>query len=347
MSDPGNYWKESITMEKQVIESKERKVWLDLLRGTAVLFVIFGHIAKSERLFFSVTSPIKIPLFFMISGYLFGRKLGSAKSFFMSLLRHVVIPWMVLSLLWARIPYEMIRGKWSNIPGLIYDYLSGKELWYMPCCIVAEILFFLLLKLIRNKWILSAVVFGVAAGGYILSLNGLGDFMLVNVACTSQLFLLLGYLFRENEYSIREKLRIWMVAAGTALYIGLCALSQIYYPDGLIDAHHNKYDNIFLAAAMILVGNLLLFRVAPHLPKLRWLVFVGQNALVFYILHYYIRIGLDKGLSMMKIHLPDNLLGYLIEMLIVCLLLTVVAYLIGRFIPWAAGKKKRPKKIDS
>ena len=49
--------------------TRERKLWIDALRALAMLFVIFGHQVGNYIPYYVFTSPIKIPLFFMITGY--------------------------------------------------------------------------------------------------------------------------------------------------------------------------------------------------------------------------------------------------------------------------------------
>ena len=55
--------------------------WLDALKAIALIFVVFGHILLEGSEYFVVTSPVKIPLFFAVSGYLFSIKKGEFKPF--------------------------------------------------------------------------------------------------------------------------------------------------------------------------------------------------------------------------------------------------------------------------
>lgn len=89
--------------------NKQRMEWLDCLRAVAMVFVIYGHINNSAWQFFLFTSPIKIPLFFAVSGYLFkngGQVLTKVKKLFIS----IIIPYFFLSLF----PFKLIAALLSS-----------------------------------------------------------------------------------------------------------------------------------------------------------------------------------------------------------------------------------------
>ena len=120
-----------------------RKYWIDALRGMAMLFVIFGHQCSEWTSFFVFTSAIKVSLFFVISGYLFNERNGDVISFLKNLFFKLIIPYFFLSLLPMRLLYGIIRGATIGVFGkYIYNFLCGTLIWYMPCCIIAEIIQF-------------------------------------------------------------------------------------------------------------------------------------------------------------------------------------------------------------
>ena len=54
-----------------------RLAWIDVLRALAIILVVFGHQVGGEIVFFLFTSPVKMPLFFAISGYVFSMRGGN------------------------------------------------------------------------------------------------------------------------------------------------------------------------------------------------------------------------------------------------------------------------------
>ena len=125
-------------MEKQwngkvgnlMIVQSNRKAWVDGLRALAMLFVIFGHQVHGMTPYYVFTSPIKIPLFFMITGYVFNDGRTSSRDFFKNLFLKLVIPWLCLTL-----PFIIIKIPFRGINFFVdesYKLISGKTAWYMP-----------------------------------------------------------------------------------------------------------------------------------------------------------------------------------------------------------------------
>lgn len=53
------------------IVEKKRLDWIDALRALAIFLVILGHCAPNCYTYFLFTSPLKMPLFFVITGFVF------------------------------------------------------------------------------------------------------------------------------------------------------------------------------------------------------------------------------------------------------------------------------------
>ena len=136
----------------------KRKEWVDLIRALAMFFVIFGHIIGWVPAYFVYTSPIKIPLFFVITGYVFNYERKSTVDFLKNLFFKLIIPWLVLS-----IPFTFLKLSTGNLSDVLKEIkyiLTGVTIWYMPCCIVAEIIWFFINKYGKSKFqiIFSALV---------------------------------------------------------------------------------------------------------------------------------------------------------------------------------------------
>ena len=62
----------------------------------------------------------------------------------------------------------LIKGDVTACMNYVVAFISGKTLWYMPCCIVAEVLHFAVLKVSKNRTkfeVLYSAVLAVAGFG--------------------------------------------------------------------------------------------------------------------------------------------------------------------------------------
>ncbi|MBR5429913.1 MAG: acyltransferase [Firmicutes bacterium] len=315
-----------------------RKLWLDCLRGLAMLLVIWGHIDRSDSWFFLLTSPFKMPLFFAITGYLFNDRNGDVRVFARKILVSLVIPWMVLSLVWAKALYWLVLMKPGMIPGELYSLISGKDFWYMPCIILAEIFQFAIRRLCRVRWQRYAACAAAGAAGLLLHGVEAARFAMLDVALAAQLYMLFGLWFRDHEERIVRVCSWKILIAAAAAYAGLAAVSAVYFPGRAMDVHLNTYYSYPICGAMVFLSLLILFTAAQRLPRFpRWLVFVGQNTLVFYILHYYARSVYARGLRLIGLG-GTGLLWQAAEFVFVCAAMTAVALIISRWFPFVAGK---------
>ena len=107
-------------MQEPIIPN-QRKAWIDALRAMAILMVMYDHHAGCVTVF-AFGTPVKMPLFFALSGYLFKIKPGGDSVFFKKLFTGV--PCFIVS---EAIFYYFL--KWSK----------GKTILLVVFCILASI----------------------------------------------------------------------------------------------------------------------------------------------------------------------------------------------------------------
>ena len=85
--------------------------WVDALRAFALVLVAWGHIrSKQNTDFFLLTSLVKIPLFFAITGFVFNDRNLQWRSLLKKAIFRIVIPWFVCSLVWLKMGYVAVIG---------------------------------------------------------------------------------------------------------------------------------------------------------------------------------------------------------------------------------------------
>lgn len=336
---------DNVTATRQILSgggTRQRIEWVDALRALAMVFVIYGHQVPDFTGYFVFTSPIKLTLFFAITGYVFNGK-AEIKTFFYKLLRQLVIPWLVLSIG----PYVILTPI-KGIPYLtthVVNILIGKENWYMPACIIAEIIWYFILK-IGKTWIAGGLSIVGFVAGIVLYQNRILDILMINRAVCALLFIFMGYLFRQYEEKIDglKTITIPLVIGGTVIYIGLGIATLYLYPGQNLDVHLNRYYNYPICFAMIIIGLFVLFVIARkigHFPK--WVLLVGQNTLVIYLFHTFAVSVTAKVFQI--VHLTVNTITNIFITAIACAVCTVLALIINRLVPELLGKKREKKGL--
>ncbi len=327
-----------------IATEKQRLDWLDALRALAMLFVMYGHLFKRYH-FFLFTSPIKIPLFFAISGYLLYGRMDDWKSFLRRLTLRVVVPWLILSFGFG-LRFVLTQG-FAFYANYAVEVLLGKRLWYIACCIIAQVLFYVLQRLVGSGWKLGLGVVLLTASGLVMSAFGVGDLLQFRTALICQFFLLIGYWFKKYE----DKLSAGNLGMGLGMlgvYIALAIGSKFLFPRKILDVHTDVYYNIPYCFLLITVGCVALFACARHLQKIpRWLCFIGQNTLVFYIHATFWTDLAKEGLSLLKISLPKTWWGMLILLALSCIGCAFEAIVLNKIFPEANGKKRKKKAVEA
>ena len=179
-----------------------RKEWIDGLRALAMLIVMTWHISNginSQWLFSLITAPIMIPLFFSITGYVFNDCEGNQKLFYTKLFKYLVFLWLCLAFLKGSIN-ALINRSFEYFLEYSSNLFTGSNLWYFPCCIIAEILFFYNLKLSKKSLkLISIYSIILLMIGFILKDYSFFDNLNISTAFICQLFLLIGLLIKNVD----------------------------------------------------------------------------------------------------------------------------------------------------
>ena len=317
---------------------------MDFLRGFAMLLVIFGHIARPWHMYFVITGPFKIPLFFAINGYVSGNQ-DNLILFIKKQLKNIVVPWIFLSLVWIKIIRSIIAGNYSNIIVHINKLISGKLFWFIPCILVSNLIQYFIRRYFKRTVTCSVLMVCFGLAGILMVKSKAGNYAMLNIAFLSQLYVLFGYLYRKAEDQIHKAN---LKAGGVILcliYIFLIIVSIEMYPGKSIDVHLGKFYNYFICGMMTAISLFVLFFYADKRKSFpRWIVFVGKNTLIFYLLHYYVRRYLSGLFGYVNRIAPADALGFAFEFAVVCFILTVLAIFFNRYFPVLVGRRRENQR---
>lgn len=322
--------------------SESRKNWIDALRAFALILVIYGHHLSSGALFYVFTSPVKIPLFFAVSAMVFNEKRTDPKAFFLNLLKRLVIPWLALTILPSLILIPM-EG-FAAFAERLAEIVTGEYAWYMPCCIVSQILWFLIRKLTRKtEWTcLAAAVF--FAAGTALADHGILDVLMINRGMCALLFMAFGLLYREYGERAAGRKTAWLVSF-SAVYAALGVLFLVLFPGRAMEFHYNIYHSYVIVLPMIAAGIAAVSLFAEHFARAypRWLLYIGRNTLPIYLLHLPVLSVMNKAQRMLP--RMDPFLSAALLTAVTCAVCCAMAAVLNRFLPELTGGKRIGGKI--
>lgn len=320
------------------ISIPQRKDWVDALRAMAMIFVIFGHQAQWCGVFFQYTTPIKIPMFFAISGYLFNDRNGNQRQFFHNWLKKLVFPFFCLVTIPALF-YSCISGP-SVIVQAWEQMVSGASYWFMTCLIIAEVIHFYIHKICKRNWAIIVSCLICTIVGLLLSHYGIFNYAKINTALICQSYLLIGYLIKNYEGALDSiSLPNRLILFGC--YIVLCFTSTYLFENVQFDCNLNQYYSVPYCMTLITLGCLSCFLIGKSIVRYpKWVTFIGQNTLILYLWAGHAMFAFVV-LGKVGIVLPDqNIWVSLIQTVWCSLVCMIAALIVNRYIPVIVGKKR-------
>lgn len=198
----------------------QRNNTLDILRGFAVILMVFGHciqygngteLIKSNGFFdntiFSLIYSFHMPLFMILSGYLFYytvRKLHSHKEFIINRFQRIMLP--IIG--WQTIHYiifgiDTIVNKRPTTPlTFIYFYVRSwfRDIWFLLALLYCSIIVYAISKFTRD----SLVVYFIFMACCFIT----PDYFFVDTAAYKFMYpcFALGYLYSVHEGKIKKRI---------------------------------------------------------------------------------------------------------------------------------------------
>lgn len=343
----------------------KREKWLDIARGIVMIMVVLGHTGsfligkgfggKSMSMYFMLTSAIKIPGFFAISGYLFNDKGGNVIKFLKNKIIKILVPYFSLGainmFLNILITWKHV-GKWS--PGMteyVYKYVTkfflGKNLWFIPCLFSVEILFFIVKKITKSNLSLMGILCAIlCVAGYMWSVPEVYRPWRIDTALMCIWFVYIGY-FIKNSFKVKEfVLSKKAVILFAIMYSLLCVISYIKFGLSNLDINRAVFYSFKLCMVMILVGIIMLFSIGKLIDSNKILEFIGQNTLAYFILHTFFfkfTIFVLGRMSILNL-IKNTFLNATVVTAIAMIIMVPVLLIINRYFPIMVGKNRRQVK---
>lgn len=292
-------------------KGRKRLPEIDRVRGLAMCVVVVGHIfalvngSKPEMGLGSAIrflSVFEMPIFFVISGYLFYKHhepvfLGFVKK----RIKGLMVPYFIfsaLNMLFFIFLEPAEQMSLTDMSVTTFTFYGISVLWFFPTLLIGESIWWMLYHKLKMGYgmfvsMLLMVMVGVLYK-YVQPIEGsvwtssllfaiLGKLCIVllrGIVC--QFFIGVGHCFGYVEAKLQSR-RIWNVIMWTALFIGLFATCFVPAVN-LRDLVWGKTGLWCLSAAMVSTGLIFFFQKTLTLP-IRLLDVIGKNSLVIMCTH--------------------------------------------------------------
>lgn len=324
---------------KDEIKSSNRILWIDVIKGFAIIVVVFGHVLLGfEQIYAFPGSQAYItflnrwiyswhmPLFMFVSGITF--QFSCLKKFVPNYrkIRKQTVNLVMLFLLFCTLlsVLKFIFAKYVNNPIEIHNLLISiifpqTLMWYLWVLIIYYILFPLFCKTDQfNKLIFISLFIISSFSYYFYSIGKLNILCIKNLFYCSSFFYLGIYFFKIKRYLTK------VVIAIASVYL----LIEILYLVILLVNSQNGYIgiNVILdqinAIATIIVCIYFSQKINTVSWKVKTMTYLGKNSLVIYLLHTYFITICRKLVLYLQLNCIISLTICFIIPIIICMIIT-------------------------
>ncbi len=279
-------------------ESKQRIKWLDIAKGTGILLVVLGHCLDIEKCPFQIIFIFHMPLFFVLSGYVFKYN-ENFMLFLKKKFKSLIVPFIVFYILglvvtlivpvWrTELTWQGIgRDLWLADPNAVHN----SSIWFLVCLFWVQILYWMIDKCKQWKKILILVI--LATAGILYSrqrYSFLGytrlpfDLDVVPIACV---FFAIGvYLKRKkllDKICALNKYKIVILFG-----ISLTGIAIVYHYNGYVNLHGLSFGNPVLyfiggilgSFSVICISVLIQMETKKVALIEKVMLFYGKNSLI-------------------------------------------------------------------
>lgn len=333
----------------------ERKLWLDFGKGCSMVLVLLFHCEMyspfGDTSLSSLFTLFRMPFFFFLSGFLFTAdpQHFSLRRKLKQILRGIVWTYLLFATA-ITIPKYLISGEplSEGFENLLLGYAS----WFVVALGGSQVLFALLLRWCKRKWVYVLFMIASLLLGWGEKALGMGRLpYCFDSTLVVNFYFGLGMFYRWNETRVNKRLKdSWsnLVLLAVVFFV-LTWFDRCYLHT--CEALFNVLDftNFPLAVAYSLIGIAMMTIFSKKFCQPRWIRFVGRNSLVFYYLnggiaHAMVVLLSAVGLTALfqQAAYPSAMRYVFLFFLLLCVALTIslIAWAIRRYAPLLIGDKE-------
>lgn len=326
----------------------KRLDYIDTAKGIGIIFVVIYHHLLGAEFITNWISSFHMPLFFMITGYLYAFRDDYSKpvgAFALQKLKGLMYPFITLSfvvLLWNVLFYKLFfpsvqpENSIQEIFFLTITTYGYHALWFVPCLFYSSILFYVLRKYNLHHWICLLiitfiVIFSVIPNSEIFTYYPVRFFIRIFIGL---MFIYLGYLLFKLLARINRCWKTILLIVTGSLF--LSSLMVYYFCPGHlpfvnIGVCHIEKPGIYLLLAFFSVTFIVLL---SHYIRNKVLSFIGKNSIIIMAFHMDLTVDIAWILvQRVPWHVNETIQSSVVIMVEI-LMLTLMIILINRFIPF-------------
>jgi acyltransferase len=328
----------------------ERQNFIDQLKAISIFLIVFGH-NDNMSLFSEYLTTFRLPLFFIISGYLSKEKQNVKLQFFLQkMFRRLLVPYFLISfflyLFWLYVVQNLSLVDWDydpvkNLVGIFYahgggDYMTwGIHMWYLPALFCVSMIDYFVSKLSFKFRFIPALLLPVF-GMVLFRLLGFHLPWSLDIAMDIYLFYFFGSLIRRMDLlELIKGKEVWVFIVFFSVHlIGASFNMPVNY-------YYASFGNPILMFFNGMTGFLWMFATFRLLPSHRAITWIGKNTLPILAFHY-LAMSFIQAVALLgfEITLEFSPLMSLLYSVIQVLLLVPVILFLNRYLPFIVGLSK-------
>lgn len=329
-----------------------RIAWIDACKGIGIFLVIIGHttLVNAPRLHIY---SFHMPLFFFLSGFLFSSK-GNFKEFLLIKVRSLLVPYFAFAIIslflfshYLEQPIELNHFLKSTLESKRNFIYYNDPLWFLTSLFLIEILFYFIVKFVRNKFAMLLVVFVVG----FLSFAKLGATNGTNIlpwSLDQSLYYLvyfgIGYFVRNMHWFERDLRKSVILIGLSSLYIWFVIDSTFYQKVWQL-LHLPSVVQVYLSgiiwASLAISFVIYLSQLLSISPLINYM---GKNSLTLMVLHMSLAFNVFNTHFREGLLLEDhpNVLALILTSFAI-LMLIPVSFIINNLFPFLLGRRYKWK----
>lgn len=320
-----------------------RKNWVDWAKALGILLVVMGHSNYAQSDINPVIFMIHMPLFFVVSGYLFKPERG-LRAITESNIKTLLIPYILFNTIWmmyilasAVVKLLLVSNPelesfmttlYQTAAGIPGDLFCGTS-WFLLALIWCK---YILYAFERGFLIKIAVGLLWTAAFVLINIYKPESPLCFNAGVTGCLWFGIGYYIKKYSGQLQVANWLWAIAipCGFLACLYVCRLQgNCNYLCGNV--------NGLLGLAGTAAGLISFFGVCVLLDKISFklIMRVSSASIAIMCLHMMLMINMQKALHY-QYHLGITLAGDIAIVLII----TAIFPLLQKYTPWLIGNRK-------